>query len=133
MKSIGAKSVCESMKKDPRTHEIIGAAMEVHNIVGPGHLEAVYQECVKIEFELRKISFTSQPRLEIFYKDRKLEKFYIPDFIVYNGVIVEIKAEKFLTKVDETQLINSLIISRHNVGLLLNFGEESLRYKRFIG
>ena len=52
--------------------------------------------------------------------------------MVYNGVIVEIKAEKSLTKVDEAQLINSLIISRHNVGLLLNFGEESLRYKRFI-
>jgi GxxExxY protein len=120
------------MKKDPRTHAIIGAAMEVHSIIGPGHLEAVYQEYLEIEFELRKIPFIPQPRLEIFYKERKLEKFYIPNFIVYNGVIVEIKAEKSLTKVDEAQLINSLIISRHNVGLLLNFGEESLRYKRFI-
>ena len=132
MKSVGAKSVYASMKKDPRTHEIIGAAMEVHNIVGPGHLEAVYQECMEIEFELRKISFTSQPRLEIFYKDRKLKKFYVPDFIVCNEVVVEIKAEKSLTRVDEAQLINSLAISRHSVGLLLNFGEESLRYKRFV-
>ena len=106
--------------------------MEVHNIVGPGHLEAVYQECLEIEFELRKIPFIPQPRLEVFYKDRKLKKFYIPDFIVYNEVIVEIKAEKSLTRVDEAQLINSLVISRHDVGLLLNFGEESLRYKRFI-
>ena len=120
------------MKKDPRTHAIIGAAMEVHNIVGPGHLEAVYQECLEIEFKLRNISFIPQPRLEIFYKDQKLRKFYVPDFIVYDEVIVEIKAEKFLTKIDEAQLINSLIISHHNVGLLLNFCEESLRYKRFI-
>ena len=106
--------------------------MEVHNIIGPRHLEAVYQECLEIEFKLRQISFISQHRLEIFYKNQKLKKFYIPDFIVYKEVIVEIKAEKSLTKVDEAQLINSLTISRHNVGLLLNFGEESLRYKRFV-
>lgn len=120
------------MEKDPRTHSIIGAAMEIHNIIGPKHLEAVYQECLEIEFELRQIPFISQPKLEIFYKDRKLKKFYIPDFIVYEEVVIEIKAEKALTKVDEAQLINSLAISRHKIGLLLNFGEESLRYKRFI-
>ena len=120
------------MEKDPRTHSIIGAAMEVHNIIGPRHLEAVYQECLEIEFELRQILFISQPRLEIFYKDRKLRKFYIPDFVVFEEVIIEIKAEKALTKVDEAQLINSLAVSHHKVGLLLNFGEESLRYKRFI-
>jgi GxxExxY protein len=120
------------MKRDPRTHAIIGAAMEVHGIIGPGHLEAVYQECLEIEYELRKIPYISQPRLEIFYKNQRLKKFYIPDFIVYSEVIVEIKAEKSLTSIDEAQLINSLIISHHNVGLLLNFGEESLRYKRFV-
>ena len=75
------KSVDKS--RDIRTHAIIGAAMEVHRIVGPGHLEAVYQECLEIEFELRKFLFISQPRLEIYYKDRKLKKFYVPDFIVY--------------------------------------------------
>ena len=110
------------MQKDPRTHAIIG----------PKHLEAVYHECLEIEFKLRQILFASQPRLEIFYKNKKLKKFYIPDFIVYEGVIVEIKAEKSLTKVDDAQLINSLAISRHKVGLLLNFGEESLKYKRFV-
>lgn len=120
------------MERDQRTHTIIGAAMEVHGIIGPGHLEAVYQECLEIEFDLRKIPFVSQPRLEIFYKNQKLQKFYVSDFIVYNEVVVEIKAEKSLTSIDEAQLINSLIISRHKVGLLLNFGEKSLRYKRFV-
>ncbi|MFO0794533.1 MAG: GxxExxY protein [Candidatus Brocadiaceae bacterium] len=119
------------MDKDIRTHTIIGAAMEVHTIIGPGHLEAVYQECLEIEFALRKIPFVSQPRLEIFYKEQKLKKYYVPDFIVYNEVVVEIKAEQSLSKVDEAQLINSLIISCHSTGLLLNFGEESLRYRRF--
>ena len=119
------------MDRDIRTHEIIGAAMEVHRTVGSGHLEAVYQECLEIEFKLRDIPFISQPRLEIFYKEQKLKKYYVPDFIVYNEVVVEIKAEQSLSKVDEAQLINSLVISRHNTGLLLNFGEESLRYRRF--
>lgn len=119
------------MDRDRRTYAIIGAAMEVHRIVGPGHLEAVYQECLEIELKLRDIPFISQPRLEIFYKEQKLQKYYVPDFIVYNDVLVEIKAEQSLSKVDEAQLINSLIISHHNTGLLINFGEESLRYRRF--
>src|SRR3970040_645759 len=101
------------MEQDPRTHAIIGAAMEVHRIVGPGHLEAVYQEWLEIELKLRNIPFISQPRFEIFYKEEKLKKYYIPDFIVYNEVLVEIKAEQSLSKVDEAQLINSLIISHH--------------------
>jgi GxxExxY protein len=120
------------MENDQRTYGIIGAAMEVHRIIGPGHLEAVYQECLEMEFDLRKISFISQPRLKIFYKNQILKKFYVPDFIVYNEIVVEIKAEKSLTTIDEAQLINSLIIGRHKIGLLFNFGEASLRYKRFV-
>ncbi len=130
-RQIEPKSVNNYMDRNTRTHAIIGAAMEVYRTVGPGHLEAVCQECLEIEFKLREIPFISQPRLEIFYKEQKLKKFYVPDFIIYNEVVVEIKAEKSLTKVDEAQLINSLVISCHNTGLLLNFGEESLRYKRF--
>jgi len=61
------------MDRDRRTHAIIGAAMEVHRIVGPGHLEAVYQECLEIELKFRDIPFISQPRLEIFYKEQKLK------------------------------------------------------------
>ena len=67
-------SVNKYMDRDLRTHAIIGAAMEVHRIVGPGHLEAVYQECLEIELKLRDIPFISQPRLEIFYKEQKLKK-----------------------------------------------------------
>jgi len=61
-----------------------------------------------------------------------LQKSYIPDFIVFGEITVEIKAEKELTRVDEAQILNSLKISRHKVGLLINFGEESLRVKRFV-
>lgn len=120
------------MEKDPRTHAIIGAAMEVHNIMGPGHLEPVYQECLEIEFELRKIPFISKPKLILFYKERKLKKYYIPDFVVFKDILLEIKSERSLTKEDEAQIINSLKTSRHTIGLLINFGEVSLRFKRFI-
>jgi len=120
------------MEKDPRTHKIIGAAMEVHNEMGPGHLEAVYQECLEIEFELRNIPFLSKPNLPLYYKGRKLKKFYVPDFIIFKQIVVEIKAQKMLTNDDEAQIINSLKTSRHEIGLLINFGEASLRFRRFI-
>jgi len=121
-----------SMEKDERTHKIIGAAMEVHSIMGPGRLEAVYQECLGVEFGERNIPFVSQPELQIYYKDKKLKKFYVPDFVVFKDIIVEIKSEKALTSLDEAQIINSLKTSRLKVGLLINFGEESLRFKRFV-
>jgi len=120
------------MQKDPRTHKIIGAAMEVHNEMCPGHLEAVYQECLEIEFKLQGISFISKPNLSLYYKTRKLKKFYVPDFIVFGDIVLEIKAQKMLTKDDEAQIINSLKSSRHEIGLLINFGEPSLKFQRFI-
>ncbi|MCP4267845.1 MAG: GxxExxY protein [Candidatus Brocadiaceae bacterium] len=120
------------MEKDKRTHLIIGAAMEVHKFIGPSLLEAVYHECLEIEFGEQNIPFHSQSRLDIFYKERKLKKYYIPDFLVFHEIVLEIKAEKCFTKQDEAQIINSLKISKHRVGLLINFGEESLRFKRFI-
>jgi len=108
------------MQKDPRTHKIIGAAMEVHNEMGPGHLEAVYQEWLEIEFELQGILFISKPNLSLYYKTRKLKKFYVPDFIVFGDIVLEIKAQKMLTNDDEAQIINSLKSSRHEIGLLIN-------------
>ena len=118
--------------KDPRTHTIIGIAMEVHREMGPGFLEAVYHECLEIEFSLRRIEYVSKPQLSIFYKEKKLKKYYIPDFLVYDEVILEIKAERCLTKEDEAQIISSLKSSKKNVGLLINFGELSLKFKRFV-
>ncbi len=117
--------------KDQRTHNIIGAAMEVHRNMGPGCLEAVYQECLEIELKERNIPFVSQPKLKVYYKGRELKKYYIPDFIIFDEAIVEIKAEKCLTNIDEAQVINILKNSNKKIGLLLNFGKESLKFKRF--
>ena len=72
--------------------------MTVHNEMGPGHLEAVYHECLEIEFGLRKIPFISKPRLSLYFKTFKLKKYYEPDFRVFGDIILEIKASKMLTQ-----------------------------------
>jgi GxxExxY protein len=123
---------CIAMERDPQTYAVIGAALEVHNALGPGHLEAVYQEALEIELGLRQVPFRSHPRIELEYKGRTLKKYYRPDFIVYDRVIVEIKAQEALGNSDDAQLINSLKCSRKEVGLLVNFGERSLQWRRFV-
>lgn len=120
------------MEKDPRTHEIIGAAMEVHNTLGPGHLEAIYHEALEIEFQERKIPFESQPRIVVTYKKRKLKKFYVPDFIVLDEIVLEIKAQELLGRADQAQIVNSLKCTGYRLGLVINFGEASLKWKRFV-
>ena len=95
-------------------------------------LSTVYHECLEIEFNLRKIEYVSKPQLNIFYKENQLQKYYIPDFLVFDEIIVEIKAERCLTKEDEAQIISSLKSSKKKVGLLINFGELSLKFKRFV-
>lgn len=106
--------------------------MEVYNELGPGRLEAVYHEALEIEFDLQKIPYVSKPAVEIGYKGRKLKKHYIPDFVVFGEVIVEIKSQAALGRIDTSQIINSLKCSGKTVGLLINFGESSLKWKRFV-
>jgi len=118
--------------KDQRTYRIIGAAIEVHKVLGCGFLEAVYQEALGKEFVIREIPSKSQPIVEIVYKGKPLEKKYQPDFICYDEVIVEIKATTSLTGLEEAQLINYLKASGLKVGLLLSFGSKSLEHKRFV-
>jgi len=106
--------------------------MEVHKELGCGFLEAVYQEALEREFIDKKIPFESQPVVIISYKGKPLSKAYQPDFICYDEVIVEIKAISHLTGLEEAQTINYLKATGFNVGLLLNFGSQSLEHKRFV-
>ncbi len=118
--------------RDPRTYSIIGAALEVHRELGAGFLEAVYQEALQREFELRAIPHKAQPIMKIMYKKEPLRKTYQPDFVCYNAVVVEIKAIAAITGNEEAQIINYLKASERDIGLLLNFGSPSLQHKRFI-
>jgi len=114
------------------TEKIIGAAMDVHRILGPGFLEYVYHEALCYELKLRELSFESQKELDIWYKDLLIPRKYTPDLFVEDFVIIEIKATSGLTHNDEAQLLNYLKATKKRVGLLLNFGEQSLKIKRRI-
>ena len=118
--------------RDQQTHAIIGAAMEVHRQLGPGFLEPVYQEALAIELAARAIPFQPQCELHVYYKGQKLTCSYKADFVCYESVIVELKALKAITGVEEAQLLNYLKATRLERGLLVNFGRPSLEFKRFI-
>ena len=118
--------------KDPRTHEIIGAAMDVHKMLGAGFLEAVYQEALSIEFTNRNIQFKKEVDLPVCYKEVKLSTSYRADFLCYESVIVELKAISELSGKEESQIINYLKATGLEIGLLLNFGASSLGFKRFV-
>jgi GxxExxY protein len=119
-------------KDDPRTYAIIGAAMEVHRVMGNGFLEAVYREALGLEFAAGNIPFQREVDLPVMYKDTTLGVAYRADFICYDGVVVELKAQKELCSADQSQVINYLKAAGMEVGLLINFGSSSLQYKRFV-
>jgi GxxExxY protein len=113
------------------TREIIGAAMEVHRNLDSGFLESVYEEALAIEFDLRKVRYERQKGIDVFYKGL-LAKQFVCDFLVGEKVLVELKALKTITGVEEAQILNYLRATGVEVGLLINFGEQSLKYKRLV-
>mgnify|MGYP001023607938 CR=1 FL=1 len=114
------------------SYKIIGACIEVHKTLGCGFLEPVYQEALAIEFQKNSIPFEKEKILSIIYKDIELEKKYIADFICYDKIIVELKALSTLSSEHESQVLNYLKATGFKLGILVNFGEKSLIYKRMV-
>ena len=105
------------------SYAIQGAIFEVYRQMGCGFLESVYQECLEIEFHERSIPFVSQQDLQLFYKGRMLKQRYIPDFICYDQIIVELKAVKQVAPEHKAQVLNYLKASKMKLGILVNFGD----------
>ena len=114
------------------SYKIIGACMKVHRSLGSGFLEAVYQEALGREFKNEGIPFESQVKLSVFYDGQKLKKYYIADFICFDKIIIEIKSVSQIPVVFYSQLKNYLIATKKELGMLVNFGESSLVYKRIL-
>ena len=112
-------------------YTIIGACFEVYKRKGCGFTEPVYQECLKIEFEVQGIPFIKEPKLEMEYRGRTLEHTFRPDFICFDKIIVELKALHDLIEANKAQTLNYLNATRFELALLVNFGHyPKLEYKR---
>ena len=117
--------------EDDKTYGIIGAAMKVHSTLKSGFLEAVYQDALEVEFKKLNIPFKREVEIPVFYDGVKLNSRYRAYYICFDNIIVELKALKNITNIEEAQLINYLKATNYRLGLLINFGEKSLVYKRF--
>jgi GxxExxY protein len=109
------------------THEIIGAAIAVHKELGPGLLEAVYEECLSHELQLRGLQFERQKPIPVVYKAAKLDCGYRADVVVCGRVIVEIKAIAAIAPIHDAVMLTYLRLSGCKIGLLINFHSPVLK------
>ena len=115
------------------SYEIIGACFEVYNQMGCGFLEPVYQECLEKEFAIRGVPFRRKLELKLQYKGQPLSKKYVPDFLCFEKIIVELKAVQALLGKHQAQVHNYLKATGMKLGLLVNFGEfPNLEYQRIV-
>lgn len=117
------------MVNEALTRRIIGCAMQVHRTLGNGFQEVIYQRALSIEFELDKLQFVREQEMPIYYRERSIGSRRV-DFFVENSIMVEIKAITKLEDVHLAQALNYLECYKIHVGLLLNFGQRSLEFKR---
>lgn len=114
------------------TDLIINAALEVHRTLGCGFLELVYKDALSIEFKSRGHAFEREKHYPVYYKDILLTRSFYADFVIFNKVILEIKAKSGIANEDLAQTINYLKCSDCNVGLILNFGKSTLEIRRVV-
>ena len=120
------------LRFEEETYQIIGAAMKVHSTLGPGFTEKVYQEALAIEFAEREIPFIREKEIHAVYRGIVLKGTFVPDFICYDKIIVELKAVKELDDIHRSQAINYAKVGGYKLSLLINFGKASLDKERFV-
>jgi GxxExxY protein len=115
------------MKDSELTHAIIGAAIEIHRKLGPGLLEAVYEECLAKELDLLNVAYERQKPIPVVYKGSKLECGYRLDFLVCHRVVVEIKSIEAIAPIHDSVMLTYLRLSDKSIGLLINFNVAILK------
>ena len=114
------------------TFKIIGICMEIHRILGKGFLEIVYKDACEYEFKQKDIIYAREVEYGVNYKDVILPHRFFADFVVFDDIILEIKAQKELPQEFDHQVLNYLTVSKCKIGLLVNFGLDSLKFRRLI-
>jgi len=129
MKNMNGNSDGPLVENDPLTEKVIGCAIRIHKVLGPGFLESIYHQALAHELNKAQIEYISEARLKVMYDGIVLGD-YVADFLVDKRVVVELKAVEVLTKNHEIQLVNYLAAIRYDVGLLINFGGQKIQLKR---
>ena len=113
------------------TEKVIGAAIEVQKVLGSGFLESIYQKALEKELKLRNISFRTQANVDVYYKD-ELVGTHIPDLIIDDKVVIELKAVKEINDTMRAQVMSYLYATGYQVGLIINFSKPVIDVKRVI-
>ncbi|MEO9512757.1 MAG: GxxExxY protein [Flavobacteriaceae bacterium] len=111
---------------------IIGLCMDIHNELGKGFSEAVYADALELELKDNGVPFQKEMRYPVSYKAKMLKHYYYADFVIDDKIILELKAVEKLISGHVKQTLNYLAVSKLKLGLLVNFGEDSLSYKRVV-
>jgi GxxExxY protein len=119
------------MYKD-EVFQLVGYCMEIHRELGKGHDEVIYKDALVVELSRARVPFSREKNYEIVYKEVVLPHFYYADFVVWEKILLEAKAVDKLTEAHLKQVLNYLAASKLQVGLLVNFGSESLEWKRVV-
>lgn len=112
--------------------KIIGICMEIHTALGMGLKEINYKDAMELDFDEEQIYFEREKRFEVIYKNKVLRNPYITDFIVFNSIILEVKCVTAISETHTAQLISYLNVSGCKLGMVINFGERSLTWKRLV-
>ena len=114
------------------SYKIIGLCMDVHKQLGAGFLESVYSEALELEFQKNNIPYEKEKKLQVYYNDQPLKKYFRADFICYDSIVLELKETKYSVEADIRQTLNNIKATNFKLGILINFGTPSLTYKRVV-
>ena len=121
-----------NLYKQEEYYKIIGLCMEIHRELGGGLLESIYKEALEIEFKNHGIPYQREKEFIIKYKDYQLSKKFYADFVVYDDIILEVKAIRIIVDNNIAQTLNYMSITKSKLGIIANFSLKSLQQKRLV-